>query len=548
MTLPAHNVADLFRHAAQATPDAIALRFPRGTGAEAGWDELTFAELDAESDRLARGFVREGLTGMRVLLAVRPGPGFYATSFGLLRAGATPVFLDPGMDRRMMLQCVERLGPDALIGIPPAVIARSVLRKTFRSVRKTITAGRFGLGGPTLVQCRRLGFDPTTPLPSVSEDDDAVLVFTSGSTGRPKAVALPHRTMIARVRQIRELVGLRPGDTVVETLLVYTVLELCMGCSVVVPPMDVAKPAAVDPAAVLGTIERFEPRLVSASPIVWQRLARHALDIGAHPHGVEMLLTTAAPIPVDLHRRLRSVFGDHVELLTPYGATEAMPVAMIGTGAILAETGMRTAEGEGVCVGTVAKGMELAILEVSDDPVVDEDAMVRLPTGRTGEIVVRGGGVSPTYVQDADANARSKIPATTPGRDAWHRMGDLGRLDGSGRLWFSGRVGHRLRTADGMVPAVDVEGVFNAHEAVFRSGLVGVGAPGQEVPVLCVELEAGLEATDALKDDILGMADGTRWEGLVQRVLFHPGFPVDTRHNSKIRREDLKEWVASRPG
>jgi len=538
------NVADLFRIAAQARPGDVALRFPKGAKRDAGWSELTFAELDAESDRLARGFVRQGLTGHRVVLAVRPGPGFYATSFGLLRAGATPVFLDPGMDRRMMLGCVEQLAPDALIGVTPAVLARYVMRKPFASIRTTITAGPIGLGGPTLVQCRRQGLDETIPLPEVSLEDDAVLVFTSGSTGRPKAVGLPHRTMIARVEQIRDLMGLKMGDTVVETLLVYTVLELCMGCTVVVPPMDVAKPATVDPSAVLATVERFEPRLVSASPIVWHKLARHALDVGAHPHGVEMLLTTAAPIPVDLHERLRAVFGDRVELFTPYGATEAMPVSLVGSETVLTETAQRTAAGEGVCVGTIADGMQVAILPVSDDPVSAWPEGGEVAPGEVGEIVVRGDGVSPAYRNDADANARSKIPTADDDTRTWHRMGDLGWRDAHHRLWFCGRVGHRLQTADGMVPAVNVEGVFNAHPQVFRTGLVGLGAPGSERPVLCVELEPGTEPSDALASEILALAADTRWEGLVSEVRFHPGFPVDTRHNSKIRREDLKAWVA----
>lgn len=539
------TVGELFRQAAARDPDAIALRFPTGAQRGARWDELTFRTLDEESDRLARGFVRQGLTGQRVLLAVKPGPAFYATSFGLLRAGATPVFLDPGMDRKMMLACVERLAPEAMIGVPAAVLARHVLRRPFRSIRTTITAGPVGLGGPTLVRCRRQGSDPTVALPEVSPDDDAVLVFTSGSTGRPKAVALPHRTMVARVQQIQDLVGLRSGDTVVETLLVYTVLELCMGCSVVVPPMDVARPAAVDPDAVIDTLQAVQPQLVSASPIVWQRLARHAEGRDLSTHGVRQLLTTAAPIPVDLHQRLQTLFGGGVELLTPYGATEAMPVSVVGSADILRETAARTARGEGTCVGRIAEGMQVQIVQVSDDPLPTEADLVPVEPRAIGEILVRGDGVSPAYRRDDDANARSKV-AAGEGAPSWHRMGDLGWIDDVGRLWFCGRVGHRLRTGDGMVPAVCVEGVFNAHPAVFRSGLIGVGEPGQERAVLCVELEPGHHPSPALFEEILALADDTRWQGVVTEVVAHPGFPVDTRHNSKIRREDLRVWFEGR--
>jgi acyl-coenzyme A synthetase/AMP-(fatty) acid ligase len=128
-----------------------------------------------------------------------------------------------------------------------------------------------------------------------------------------------------------------------------------------------------------------------------------------------------------------------------------------------------------------------------------------------------------------------------------HRMGDLGYFDEKGRLWFCGRKAHRLETAQGLVPAVPVEGLFNDHPKVFRTALVGVGLRGQEEAVLCVELKPDIRQLSPQDEvELLGRASGTRWRGVVTAVMVHPNFPMDARHNSKIRREDLKTWAGLR--
>ena len=155
-----------------------------------------------------------------------------------------------------------------------------------------------------------------------------------------------------------------------------------------------------------------------------------------------------------------------------------------------------------------------------------------------------GSGVaSPEYKDRPDANAMAKIQQ---GERIMHRMGDLGYLDVQGRLWFCGRMAHRIETVAGMVPAVPVENVFNEHPAVFRCALVGVGAEGHQRPVLLVELEEGKSWSDNIEQELRVLAEGTRWEGTVHEMEPYQGFPVDPRHNSKIRRGILKTWADQR--
>ena len=80
-----------------------------------------------------------------------------------------------------------------------------------------------------------------------------------------------------------------------------------------------------------------------------------------------------------------------------------------------------------------------------------------------------------------------------------------------------------------------------------RSALVGLGAYGAQKPVLCIEREPGAAITDyVLCSELLTIASQHRHTRQIQIVLFHPGFPVDIRHNAKIGREQLTLWAAKR--
>lgn len=548
MTLPETPFVDaLLAHHASARPDAVAVHFPThkgGRGKPPAWTARTFGDLDREADAYAHGFTQAGLVaGDRVLLALKPSAEFYPVVFGLMRARLVPVFIDPGMGPKNALRCIEQIAPKGLLAIPAAHAVRTFRPGPFKTVEVAITAGsRWWWGGLTLDQCRKPSAQRFVS-PPAAPDDDAVLVFTSGSTGPAKAVSLTHRCMSARVTRIRDLFALDEGTTILETLLVYTILEVSMGLTVVVPPMDLAKPATVDPRDVVATVRAFSPSIGSASPVVWERTVRHCQDHGIRLDEVRMMLTTAAPIPVSLHARLADVFPASTELFTPYGATEAMPIARIGTHEVLADTGEKTARGAGTCVGALDPHIDLRIMRVIDEPVAVWSEALALPHGEIGEIVVAGDGVSRAYRNHDKGNADAKM---RDGELTLHRMGDLGYLDAQGRLWFCGRKSHRVDTVDGLLPSVCVQGLFDPHPGVRRTALVGVGPAEAAIPVLAVELEPGVAWTPELEAGLRARAIDTPYEDTIKVFLHHPGFPTDTRHNSKIRNEEVAAWAASR--
>ncbi|MDJ0723398.1 MAG: AMP-binding protein, partial [Desulfobacterales bacterium] len=232
------------------------------------------------------------------------------------------------------------------------------------------------------------------------------------------------------------------------------------------------------------------------------------------------------------------------EVHTPYGATEAVPIASIGSREILSETRALSEKGYGMCVGRSLAHTRIRIIRISDDPITEWDDDLRVPDGEIGEIVVRGDLVTRGYYALPRADALAKI---ADGHHLWHRMGDLGWQDRQGRIWFCGRKSHRVVTPRGDMYTIPCETVFNNHPAVFRSALVGIGQPPDQEPVICIERrpDRAARVTD-LKKELLALAAANQLTAAIRNVLFHPAFPVDVRHNAKIFREKLAVWAASR--
>jgi acyl-CoA synthetase (AMP-forming)/AMP-acid ligase II len=234
-------------------------------------------------------------------------------------------------------------------------------------------------------------------------------------------------------------------------------------------------------------------------------------------------------------------------VFTPYGATEALPVANIGSREILGETRQQTEQGKGVCVGRPVPGVEVHVIPISDLPIPEWGDSLRLPPGVVGEIVVRGPVVTRQYFHRPEATKLAKIRDPKTG-EILHRMGDVGYIDDTGRLWFCGRKSHRVETPHGTLFTDMVEPIFNTVPGVARTALVGVTRDGVTYPVLCLEFESGhcpqqYIATKQFQDLLNELRYRCPIANAPVALLRHPRFPVDVRHNSKIFRERLAVWA-----
>ncbi|MFD8395794.1 fatty acid CoA ligase family protein [Streptomyces sp. NPDC059680] len=546
---PDAGLADHLKGNADDFPDKAAIVYPDGRESNGSirFRELTYAQLHADVERLAAGMAQAGIgKGTKTVLMVRPGPDFYALIFALFRLGAVPVVVDPGMGLKRMLHCYRSVGAEALIGLPVAHAARVIARRAFGPIRTNITVGRrWFWGGETLAGIRHATSAVSGERPT--GDDLLMIGFTTGSTGPAKGVEYTHRQMTSMAQRIHDSHGYGQDDTALVTLPMYGVLGLLLGATHVLAPFDPTKIAEAPSEPVVQTLTRFDVTTMAASPALLRVLATY---LAGHPTALPALrqvISGGAPTSPDIITSLRRVMEEETTFHVTYGATEALPISSIESQEILAETVASASAGAGTCVGRPLKGMDVRLVRIADHPLPRWETELAVPDGEIGEIAVAGESVSQRYHRNPTADAEHKIHEEQGDVSPriWHRTGDLGYFDASGRLWFTGRRTQRVTTAEGDLHTVSCEGVFNAHPLVRRSALVGVGRPGAQRPVVCVETELRVNTAQwhAVVHDLRKLAEAQPVTKGIEVFLPHPAFPVDIRHNAKIGREQLAEWA-----
>jgi acyl-coenzyme A synthetase/AMP-(fatty) acid ligase len=380
-------------------------------------------------------------------------------------------------------------------------------------------------------------------------DDLAAVLFTSGSTGAPKGVCYTHGMFDAQVRLVRETYGIAPGEIDLPLLPIFALFNPALGMTTVVPELDPRRPAAADPALLVQAIRQENVTNSFGSPTLWRNLADHCRARDLTLPSMRRVLCAGAPVPPSLWADLGPVLPNG-SIHSPYGATEALPVSSIGAAEARAE-GPATLRGEGTCVGRPIIGNEVKIIALADRPLAGLVEAVELPPGAIGEIIVAGPSVTREYDALPAATAAAKI---RDGSRVWHRLGDAGRLDAAGRLWFCGRIAERVETADGPLHTGQVEPLFNSHPAVRRSALIALpaaaGRPGAALVIEPADPVAlkGTVARRRLARELVLFAQGHPFAARIRVFYFHPKFPVDVRHNAKIHRLALARWAIGAKG
>lgn len=547
------NVAARLAQQAQAMPDATAVIAATGTDAsgQRQYARITFGELDRDSDVIAAGLRELGLIpGMRLVLLVKPGIDFISLVFALFKAGAVTILIDPGMGRKNLITCLEAVSPQGFIAIPPAQAVRSLLRRRFPKARLNATVGRrWFWGGATLDGLRSREWTGPELFPTKA-DDPAAIIFTTGSTGPPKGVLYRHGNFDRQVEEIRTFYNIQPAEIDLACFPLFGLFNSAMGVTTVIPEMDASRPAMADPAKLVGAILDCSATQSFASPAVWNRVGPYCATHGVMLPTLKRVMSAGAPVPPYVLERMLSCIADEGEMHTPYGATEALPVASISASEVLSETAERTRQGAGTCVGRRFPGIDWRIIEAVDGPIATFVDAAELPPGKIGELIVRGPVVTREYVTRTEWNALAKI---IDGETFWHRMGDVGYFDEQDRFWYCGRLSQRVLTANGPMYTEPCEAIFNNHPAVYRSALVGLGANGQQRPVVIVEplierLPLTVADRQTLIAELLELAGQHELTSSINEILIHRSFPVDIRHNAKIFREKLAVWAAKELG
>ncbi len=538
--LKTFNIAARLAHWAAQKPESAAL-IEMCSGRQ-----IMFKELEQESSRLASGLIQLGMKpGERVLLMVPYGIDFVTLTFAMFKAALIPVLIDPGLGKKNVLKCIKQVQPHGMIAIPLAHAIKKIFPSTFKSIKHNVTVGKkWFWDGTTLNKLRDSG-KTDFKMAVMGKDQPAAILFTSGSTGPAKGVLFTHGIFNHQVRILQEQFNIQPDETDLPTFPLFGLFSSGLGMTSIIPDMDSTKPARVDPKNIIGPIQDYKISSSFGSPALWETVSQHCLSQNIQLPTLKRIIMAGAPVSGDLLERFKTIVDENCKIYTPYGATEVLPVSLIDRREILDETWTLSNQGKGTCVGHPIPGVEIKIIEVSDQPILQWQDVTESDTNTVGEIVVRAEWATRTYFNRQDLTQLAKIE---DGNSFWHRMGDLGRLDEKNRLWFYGRKNQRVITELETLYTIPCEAIFNQHPDVKRSALVGIGPKKNQEPVIIIEPVnteriKSQAARQKFTAELLERGAKSSLTQSIKKVLFHAEFPVDVRHNAKIFREKLSLWA-----
>ena len=426
------NVADLVAQAAGAAGDRTALIDPDGTS-------TSWAEMDARVDAVARRLRDDGVAhGDRVAIVLPNGSAFAAAFWGILRAGATVVPVNPAYTEP------ERAH----------ILGDSGARWIF---------------SPESADPQRL---PSPPADAEPPEPCAVICYTSGTTGRPKGARLTHANLLANLESFSDLplLTLNGDDVLLGLLPFFHVFGL-----------NVVLNAAARHGATVVAIDRFSPRSTAetmnrtgvtvayGAPPVFAALAGADVTLPS----LRAAVSGADSLPVSVWERFRNTVG--LEIVEGYGLTETSPVLASNAAADAARPGS---------VGVAVPGVSLRLAGPGGDAV---------PDGHEGEIQARGANVFEGY-HGRPAESAEVL------RDGWFSTGDVGRFDSDGYLRIVGRLKDMVIVSGFNVYPREVEDVLLAHPDVAEAAVVGIPDPrtGEQVRAAVVTSPGAEVTPDAL--------------------------------------------------
>lgn len=473
---------------------------------------VTFAELAARSADVHRVLGLLGIEpGDRVALLAGTTVEFVTALFGILRAGAVAVPLNPIAPATEVQRELDIVQAAAVFAGPMAQPALDGVATDAPIV--AIDQANIAASTPLHSLVEQVQGADLPPPVERSDSDLALLLFTSGTAGTPKAAMLSHGNLLANIEQL----DAHPSPIATETDIALGVLPLfhILGLNVLLGTTLHAGAAVVlverfDPIETASLVERHKVTVVAGPPAMWQAWAATPGVRQESFVTVRVAVSGAAPLTAEVAEAVQKQLG--VRLEQGYGLTESSPALTlaIGTGA------------PATSVGRPIPGVTLRLVDGDGNDV---------PVGDQGEIWAKGDNIFGGYWSDPEQTA------AVLSDDGWLRTGDIGVVDDHGLLYIVSRSKDLILVSGFNVHPAEVEGVLGDHPAVVEAAVIGVDDPrsGETVKAV-VQLASEQSATEA---DIIGWCRerlaGYKCPTIVDFVNELPKTAV-----GKLRRRDLR--------
>ncbi|WP_228389428.1 acyl-CoA synthetase [Cumulibacter manganitolerans] len=432
---------------------------------------VTFGELDARVDRLARGLRASGVAaGDRVAFLGHNSIALAETMFAAMRIGAIFVPLNTRLTEAELAFITADCTPALLVWTAPHGPA----------------ASRLGIAAARLIEADGARYDAllaaedAAELPDVPIESVAMIQYTSGTSGNPKGVMLSHHNLLWNVFGTLIDTDVVGSDVALvnapmfhtATLNQVVLLTFIKGGTCVL----VAK---YDPGETLELIERHRVSYMFGVPTMFAAMAQHPRWPAADLSSIRLLTCGGAPVPPSLTELYRA---RGLAFQQGYGLTEASPAISF----------MRADRAD---ADPAATGVPTFFVDVR----IADPAGGLLETGSEGEIQARGPNIMVGYWNNPGATADALID------DGWLRTGDIAYLDDAGFVHVVDRLKDMIISGGENIYPAEVEKALVRHDAVAECAVIGVpDATWGEVGRALVVLRDGAEAT---AEEILGSLD-----------------------------------------
>ena len=447
MPLVHDSVGSALQRAAALDPDGLAL--VEGHPDPAQRRRWTFAELLADSERLARALAVRFQPGEHVAVWASSTPEWVQLEFAAALAGVVLVTVNPALQREELAYVLGQ--------------SRSVGLFYERSYRGNPMAEHLAAVRPDLARLREaFPFDELAELaaeehsgvvlPDVDPDAPAQIQYTSGTTGLPKGALLRHAGITNNARICMELIGLDRGGAYLNCMPLFHTGGCVLG--VLGPLQRLAASVCLrqfDPALMLELCEAERVTHFLAVPTMLVALLADPAGKGRDLGSLELVCSGGAPVPAELVRRVQREWGVGFSIV--FGQTEAAPVI----------TMTRPGDSPDDVAGTL--GTAIPQVEVK---VVDPGTGETVPIGTAGELCCRGFNVMLGYWDMPERTAE------TIDADGWLHTGDLASMDERGYFRIAGRLKDMIiRGGENLFP-VEIEEVLFRHPKVAEVAVCGL--------------------------------------------------------------------------
>ena len=472
--------------------------------------------------------------GSKVIIAFKPNIDFVSYIFALFKCQLVPIFLDSGLPLKILLNSIDHINADAIICQRKTYLFSKIKKSSFKNIRYFFS--------PKLTLFKEQKIKNKEP--QTLDSSIAAIVFTSGSTGFAKGVLYTHKMFLTQIEMIQKKYNIGAKDRDMSIFPLFSLFALCMQASTVILDIDFSRLLKNPVKKIINLINERNISLSFGSPTIWNKITDYCITNNKKISSIQTIIMAGCAVQ---NKLLKKIYDNQLikksgKIFITYGATESLPVTSIEGREALKYTEKKTTQGYGTCIGKIFNSInDIAITKYEQIENHNFNKKELLPINEIGEIIISGPIVSPQYYK---LDKKGKIYQDD--EKFWHYIGDMVYLDKNQYYWICGRKEDVFFYKQQAYYSVLIENIFNAHLKVFRAALIQIN----EKPIVIIELNNKNDYQNwaQIKQQLFTMAKSYSISENITDFYFYKKFPVDIRHNAKIKRDILRKIFTKKLG